>query len=108
MPHDALRRHALPLYAKFSGLGNKVSIDHLSGRIGRFILATVMRVHGRADMCAVSSRHSGQTGRKPDHCAGRWRPSPAFAVEEARLKRTTIHMPEYRARVEQEAQRMYQ
>ncbi|MCA9892452.1 MAG: Gfo/Idh/MocA family oxidoreductase [Anaerolineae bacterium] len=100
------------LYGKFSGLGNEITIHHhLSGRVEHVdVIDRDSSGHGGGDFGIVRSFLNAVQGT-PDDSITTARESLeshllAFAAEESRKDKTTIYMPEYRERVEQEARAM--
>jgi predicted dehydrogenase len=97
---------AATLYAKFSHLGDKITIrHHRSGRTERVpVTAVDNSAHGGGDFGIVRSFLNTVNGQ-PDESATTARESLeshllAFAAEEARHSRTTVNMADFRARAE--------
>lgn len=102
------------LYGKFTEGGNKISIHyHRTGEVEEVpVIDRDSSGHGGGDFGIVRSFLNAVNGT-PDDSVTTARESLeshllAFASEESRLTNTVINMPEYRARVESEAQAMYQ
>ena len=101
------------LYGKFSAGDNRITIhDHLTGEVEHVpVIARDESGHGGGDFGIVRSFLNAVNGI-PDDSVTTARESLeshllSFAAEEARLQRSVIAMPEYRARVEAEARRIY-
>jgi predicted dehydrogenase len=101
------------LYGKFLAGNYQISIhDHLTGEIEHVpIIERDNSGHGGGDFGIVRSFLNAVQGR-PDDSVTTARESLeshllAFAAEEARLNHSIIYMPDYRARVEQEALELY-
>jgi predicted dehydrogenase len=101
------------LFGKFASSGEHFTIhDHLTGEIERIEVEPVDdSAHGGGDFGLVRSFVNAINGQ-PDDSTTTARESLeshllAFAAEEARLNHSVMHMPEYRARVEEQAQRHY-
>jgi predicted dehydrogenase len=102
------------LYGKFLAGNYQISIhDHLTGEIERVpIIERDNSGHGGGDFGIVRSFLNAVQGR-PDDSVTTARESLeshllAFAAEESRLNHSVIYMPDYRARVEQEARALYE
>ena len=101
------------LYAKFTQTDPIITIKHhLTGEIERvFVESSDESAHGGGDFGMVRSFVNAVNG-KPDDSVTTARESLeshllAFAAEESRLTHQTIHMPEYRARVDAETRKLY-
>jgi predicted dehydrogenase len=101
------------LYGRFTHGNNKISIHyHRTGVVEDVpVIDRDSSGHGGGDFGIVHSFVNAVNG-VPDDSVTTARESleshlQAFASEEARLNKTVINMPEYRARVEAEARAMY-